>query len=146
MKKYHLLPILTALLAIGCTKEPINSNVEGFWILKEFTTLEDGKTTKCNRLYYSITRMVTEVSNKQGINGYGSYVGRTEYANKETQLILKDFKVRQSTSDSGADAPVDSLRMFGINNQQKTTFEILKCNGKRMVLQSEYAKLELEKF
>lgn len=147
MKKYYLLLfVLSAILAGGCTKEPINNDVEGFWILKEFTTLGDGKTTKCSRLYYSITRMVTEVSEKQGNNGYGTYIGRTEYANDESQLVLKDFKVRQATSDSGENAPVDKLRHFGINNQKITVFDILECNGKKMTLQSDYARLQLEKF
>lgn len=148
MKKYSKIAIFLVTLFIigGCTKEPINNDVEGFWILREFTTIENGKTTKCNRLYYSITRMVTEISEKQGNNNYGSYIGKTEYGDEEKQLILKDFKIRQSTSDSGMDAPVEKLRKFGINNQEITIFNIIFCNGKKMTLQSNYAKLELEKF
>lgn len=138
--------IIGSLLTCSCTKEPINNNVEGLWILKEFTTLKDNKTTKCNRLYYSITRMVTEISEKQGNNGYGTYIGRTEYSHNEKQLVLKDFKIRQATSDSGKDAPVDKLRHFGINNQKITVFDILECDGKKMILQSDYARLQLEKF
>lgn len=149
MKK-SCLPILTIFLIIlfitGCTKEPINNEIEGFWILREFTTLEDGKITRCNRLYYSITRMVTEISEKQGNNNYGSYIGKTKYGEEEKQLILTDFKIRQSTSDSGMDAPVEKLRKFGINNQEITIFNIIFCNGKKMTLQSNYATLELERF
>lgn len=130
----------------GCQKAPINSDIEGQWILKQFTLRETDETVTCERLYYSITRMVTEVAEKQGPNGYGTYIGRTEYRNNETQLVVKDFKVRQSTSDSGEDAPVEKLRHFGINNQVETVFEILHCNGKTMTLESDYARLELEKF
>lgn len=50
--------------AAGCKKAPINSNVEGFWILERFTVTETGETVECERLYYSITRMVTEVAEK----------------------------------------------------------------------------------
>ena len=130
----------------GCQKAPINSDIEGQWILKQFTLRETDETVTCERLYYSITRMVTEVAEKQGPNGYGTYIGRTEYRNNETQLVVKDFKVRQSTSDSGEDAPVEKLRHFGIDNQVETVFDVVHCNGKTMTLQSDYARLELEKF
>lgn len=134
------------LTAAGCTKKPINNDVEGFWVLKSFTTLADGEVHQCNRLYYSITCMVTEVSEKQGDKGLDAYVGRTGYNENETQLILSDFKVRASTSDNGQNAPVEGLREYGINNQEITVFDIVKCNGKSMTLQSDYARLELEKF
>lgn len=130
----------------GCQKAPINSDIEGQWILKQFTLRETDETVTCERLYYSITRMVTEVAEKQGPNGYGAYIGRTEYRNNETQLVVKDFKVRQSTGDSGEDAPVEKLRHFGIDNQVETVFDVVYCNGKTMTLQSDYARLELEKF
>lgn len=132
--------------AAGCKKAPINSNVEGFWILERFTVTETGETVECERLYYSITRMVTEVAEKDGSKGYGAYIGRTEYRNGETQLVVKDFKVRKSTSDTGKDAPVEKLKHFGIGNQQETVFDIEYCNGKKMTLKSDYARLELTKF
>lgn len=130
----------------GCQKAPINSDIEGQWILKQFTLRETDETVTCERLYYSITRMVTEVAEKQGPNGYGTYIGRTEYRKNETQLVVKDFKVRQSTGDSGEDAPVEKLRHFGIDNQVETVFDVIHCNGKTMTLESDYARLELEKF
>lgn len=130
----------------GCKKAPINSDVEGLWVLNRFTVTETGETVECERLYYSITRMVTEVAEKQGSKGYGAYIGRTEYRNNETQLVVKDFKVRQSTGDSGQDAPVEQLKHFGIDNQEETVFDIVKCDGKKMTLESDYARLELTKF
>lgn len=130
----------------SCKKAPINSNVEGFWILEQFTLTETGETVKCERLYYSITRMVTEVAEKQGSKGYGAYIGRTEYRNNETELVVKDFKVRQSTGDNKKDAPIEMLKHFGIGNQKETVFEIVKCDGKKMTLESDYARLELTKF
>lgn len=148
--KRLLIPILIGLCIIlgisGCQKAPINSNIEGQWRLKQFTIRETDETVNCERLYYSITRMVTELAEKQGPNEYGTYIGRTEYRNDETQLVVKDFKVRQSTSDSGENAPVEKLRHFGINNQAETVFDVIHCNGKAMTLESDYARLELEKF
>lgn len=148
MKKIlAILYILCLIIGInGCKKAPINSDIEGMWRLKQFTILETNKIITCNRLYYGITRMVTEVSEKEGPNGYGTYIGRTEYRENETQLVLKDFKVRTSTSDNKQNAPIESLRNFGINNQQETIFNIIHCNGKTITLKSDYAQLELEKF
>lgn len=148
MRKFlAVLYIFCSIIGIsGCKKAPINSNIEGMWILKQFTILETNKTVTCQHLYYSITRIVTEVAEKEGTNGYGSYISRTEYRENETQLILKDFKVRASTSDNKQNAPIEALRHFGINNQQETIFNIMHCNGKTMMLRSDYAQLELEKF
>ncbi len=149
MKKWAInlwMVCVLLIMATGCTKKPINEDVEGFWILKSFTTLADGEVHQCNRLYYSITCMVTEVSEKQGDKGLDAYVGRTGYNENETQLILSDFKVRASTSDNGKNAPVEGLREYGINSQEITVFDIVKCDGKSMILQSDYARLELEKF
>ena len=149
MKKWAInlwMVCVLLIMATGCTKKPINEDVEGFWIVKSFTTLADGEVHQCNRLYYSITCMVTEVSEKQGDKGLDAYVGRTGYNENETQLILSDFKVRASTSDNGKNAPVEGLREYGINSQEITVFDIVKCDGKSMILQSDYARLELEKF
>lgn len=149
MKKWAInlwMVCVLLIMATGCTKKPINEDVEGFWILKSFTTLANGEVHQCNRLYYSITCMVTEVSEKQGDKGLDAYVGRTGYNENETQLILSDFKVRASTSDNGKNAPVEGLREYGINSQEITVFDIVKCDGKSMILQSDYARLELEKF
>ena len=140
------LMLITISLSIsGCKKAPINSDVEGLWELKEFTVTENGEKTVCKRLYYSITRMVTEVAEKQGPNGYGAYIGRTEYRDNETKLVIKDFKIRESTGDTGENAPIEMLKHFGINNQKETVFDIVDCNGKNMVLKSDYAELKLKK-
>ncbi len=156
MKKWAInlwMVCVLLIMATGCTKKPINEDVEGFWILKSFTTLADGEVHQCNRLYYSITCMVTEVSEKQGDKGLDAYVGRTGYNGNETQLILSDFKLKEdvsenksTTGDLKENAPVEGLREYGINSQEITVFDIVKCDGKSMILQSDYARLELEKF
>ena len=69
MRKWIYMLIAAAGLlagAAGCKKAPINSDVEGLWVLERFTVAETGETVECERLYYSITRMVTEVAEKDG--------------------------------------------------------------------------------
>lgn len=151
-KETHMKPLLTIILTIlitACSKAPINSDVEGFWQLDEFQILSTGETVECTRLYYSISRMVTEVSERQGPNGYGAYIGRTAYSDDGNTLILTDFKERggnAGTGDNKVDAPVEQLRHYGINSQKETKFRIVRCDGRSMVLESDYARLELSKF
>lgn len=135
-----------AVIMAGCAKAPVRQDVEGFWKMRECTILSTGEQTDCNNLYYSITSLVTEVSERNGTNGYGSYVARTEYRDDNNTLVLKDFKVRGGTGDSGENAPVEDLRHYGINSQEETDFEIVECKGGKMTLRSDYAEIKLEKF
>lgn len=146
MRQIKYLPIVLFLaLFVSCEKAPIRSDVEGFWRLERYTVLSTDETVECNRLYYSITRQVTEVTDKGG-NGFGAYICRTGYEDNENTLVLRDFKVRSGTGDNGVDAPVEKLRHYGIDSQGETKFRIVHCNGKTMTLESEYARLELRKF
>lgn len=129
----------------GCAKAPINSDVEGLWHLDRFEILSTGETVECERLYYSITRMVTEVSEKQGSHEYPSYICRTSYSDDGNTLILSDFKERSGTADNGVDAPVEGLLPYGINSQKETKFQIVRCDGRTMILESDYSRLELSK-
>ena len=125
--------LFLCLQLISCEKAP------------RYTVLSTDETIERNRLYYSITRLVTEVSDKGG-NGFGAYIARTGYEDSENTLVLSDFKVRGGTADNGEDAPVEKLRNYGINSREETKFRIIGCNGKIMTLESDYARLELRKF
>lgn len=146
MRQIKHLPIISFLiLFVSCDKAPIRSDVEGFWRLERYTVLSTDETIERNRLYYSITRLVTEVSDKGG-NGFGAYIARTGYEDNENILVFSDFKVRGGTADNGEDAPVEGLRNYGINSREETKFRIIDCDGKTMTLESDYARLELRKF
>lgn len=142
---YIYVLLFLCLQLISCEKAPIRSDVEGFWRLERYTLISTDETVECNRLYYSITRLVTEVSDRGG-NGFGAYIARTRYEDNENTLVLSDFKIRWNTSDNHEDAPVESLRNYGINSREETKFRIIDCNGKTMTLESDYARLELRKF
>ena len=140
-----LLVGLLAVLMVGCKKAPLNRSVEQYWQLVEFTTLADGNTVQCDRLFFGITREVTMVSEKQGTNGYGAYVALTEYREDESLLVLKDFKVYGDKSKV-KEATSEQLKPFGIVNPKETVFHIVHSSHKRLVLESDYARLELKKF
>ena len=87
---YGLVCLLLCLLA-GCKKAPMNSNIEGFWQLLEFTTEADGETHPCNRIYYSIQLWVAEVSERGGDLGAGSFRGRYRYDEETNTVTLKEM-------------------------------------------------------
>ena len=120
--KYVLLSF--CLQFISCEKAPIRNDVEGFWKLERYTILSTDETIECKNLYYSITRLVTEVSERNGTNGYGTYIARTGYEDNESTLVLSDFKVRGGTADTGENAPIEGLLNYGINSQKETKFRI----------------------
>ena len=133
-------------LVIGlaaCEKAPVNRDIEGHWRLDYFTILESDSVVTCDRLFYGIMSKSTLISEKQGTHGYGSFVALTEYREHESVLVLKDFKVYGS---AGVDATVEQLLPFGICNREETVFAVKVSTGKRMVLESDYARLELKKF
>ena len=87
MKHFLITIIIMSALLAGCSRAPIRPDVEGFWKLKQFTLVSTGETVECSNLYYSITNVVTQVSEREGSNGYGAYVSRTEYREAVLQPI-----------------------------------------------------------
>ena len=141
-----LASILLAILLAGCEKAPVNSRIEGHWKLEHIRTLSDNKTTQCSRIYYSITRMVTEVAEKDGSHNYGAFIARTIYKDNESVLVLKDFKRRAGTADDGATPTKEQLLPFGIDNPKETTFKVVESSHRQLILESPYARLVLKRF
>ena len=140
---YGLVCLLLSLLA-GCKKAPMNSNIEGFWQLLEFTTEADGETHPCNRIYYSIQLWVVEVAEKQGPQGLTPFRGRYQYNEINNSITMNDMSTYDLPENSRP-AEVWELEPYGLNNVN-TTFKVVETNGKYMTLESDYAILKFKKF
>lgn len=140
---YGLVCLLLSLLA-GCKKAPMNSNIEGFWQLLEFTTEADGETHPCNRIYYSIQLWVAEVSERGGDLGAGSFRGRYRYDEETNTVTLKEMST-YATPENSRPATREELHPFGLDNTD-TTFDVIKADGKSLILKSDYATLTLKRF
>lgn len=138
-----LLCLLLCLLA-GCKKAPMNSNIEGFWQLLEFTTEADGETHPCNRIYYSIQLWVAEVSERGGDLGAGSFRGRYRYDEETNTVTLKEMST-YATPENSRPATREELHPFGLDSTD-TTFDVIKADGKWLILKSDYATLTLKRF
>ncbi|WP_246497785.1 lipocalin-like domain-containing protein [Phocaeicola coprophilus] len=140
---YGLVCLLLCLLA-GCKKAPMNSNIEGFWQLLEFTTQADGETHPCNRIYYSIQLWVAEVSERGGDLGAGSFRGRYRYDEETNTVTLKEMST-YATPENSRPATQEELHPFGLDSTD-TTFDVIKADGKWLILKSDYATLTLKRF
>lgn len=106
---------------------------------------EDGKTHPCERIYYSIQLWVVDVAEKQGAHGYKHSVGRFMYGEDEKTVTMKDFHYRDWTTDSKEATALEDLIPYGINSLE-TTFEVVKADGKSLILRSDYATLRFTGF
>ena len=140
---YGLVCLLLCLLA-GCKKAPMNSKIEGFWQLLEFTTEADGETHPCNRIYYSIQLWVAEVSERGGDLGAGSFRGRYRYDEETNTVTLKEMST-YATPENSRPATREELHPFGLDSTD-TTFDVIKADGKSLILKSDYATLTLKRF
>ncbi|WP_449580538.1 lipocalin-like domain-containing protein [Phocaeicola faecalis] len=123
--------VLLCLVMGGCQKEAIDSDMEGHWELVEYTTAADGKVHVCNRIYYSIQLWVVEIAAKQSGTPHKPVIGRFEHE-ENGNVRMRDFKGRKATSDDKKDVT--------------TEFEVVKANGKELILKSDYATLMLKRF
>lgn len=136
--------VLLCLVMGGCQKEAIDSDMEGHWELVEYTTAADGKVHVCNRIYYSIQLWVVEIAAKQSGTPHRPVIGRFEHE-ENGNVRMRDFKGRKATSDDKKDVTVEELLPYGINALD-TEFEVVKADGKELILKSDYATLMLKRF
>lgn len=146
----HIICLLIICLGVSsCTKAPIDEDVEGFWQLQSFTTHADNQTHVCERMYYGITRQVAEIATKPLVDDTSlkgeAFVCRFSYEDNRNKVVMKDFKWRAATGDSGVDVDLETLRRYGINSNP-TTFTVQTADGKHLVLVSDYATLVLKRF
>lgn len=146
MIRMVLMTVITVMMCGGCDwKDPIDEDIEGFWRLERFETRADGQMHECERIYYSITRMVVEVAERQGPGGYGAFIGRFEYKDGRKRVVMSDFKQRANTSDNGVSATPEDMLPFGMD-AATTEFEVVVTDGDNLVLRSDYATLQLTRF
>ncbi len=129
----------------GCDKKwPINGNLDGYWQLMTVETKGDGIRTECNRMYIGIQLHMVEMKDLGG-NGYKSFFGEFSYDEDQDIAIIKNLKGKSSTADNGKPAEVKDLIPYGINAQE-TVFKVIQADGKKLILESDYARLTLRSF
>ena len=141
--KWLYTSIMTMILVVilsACAKEPINRKIEGHWILENFTILESGEEVVCERIYWGITRVGAMMMDKQGPNHYPTLSALVEYRDNEKTFVLKDIRHGKET------ATEEQMHPYGLDDANESVFEVIESTHKRMVLESDYARLYLKKF
>lgn len=132
--------LLFLLLLLGissCDKAPINGKLDGRWQLMTIE-YEDGRVEECYRIYYSIQLHLVEISDKGGKGG--TFIGRFSY--KGDEVTMSDFRRRGQEEEL---ATLAELQTFGIS-LPLTHFEVEKATGEKLILKSDYARLNFRKF
>lgn len=132
--------LLFLLLLLGissCDKAPINGKLDGRWQLMTIE-YEDGRIEECYRIYYSIQLHLVEISDKGGKGG--TFIGRFSY--KDDEVTMSDFRRRGQEEEL---ATLAELQTFGIS-LPLTHFEVEKATGEKLILKSDYARLNFRKF
>lgn len=132
--------LLFLLLLLGissCDKAPINGKLDGRWQLMTIE-YEDGRVEECYRIYYSIQLHLVEISDKGGKGG--TFIGRFSY--KDDEVTMSDFRRRGQEEEL---ATLAELQTFGIS-LPLTHFKVEKATGEKLILKSDYARLNFRKF
>ena len=139
--------LLMVLITWGCDKKwPINGNLDGYWQLMTVETKSDGVKKDCQkkRMYIGIQLHMIELKDL-GNNGYKNFFGELNYDEDKNIVVIKNLKEKVSTSDNGQMADIKDLNHYGINSQE-TVFDVIKADGKTLILESDYARLTLRSF
>ncbi|WP_317345538.1 lipocalin-like domain-containing protein [Phocaeicola plebeius] len=136
--------VMLTMLCNSCSKEPINSNVEGHWQLLEFTTKADNQVHPCERIYYSIQLWVVEVAEKQRPQKLTSFRGRYQYDETSHTIEMAEMST-YDTPENSRPAETWELEPYGLNNVN-TTFKVITSDKKYMTLESDYSILRFKKF
>ena len=118
----------------------MNGNADGQWQLMHFETV-DGTIHPCERIYYAIQLQLVEIRDKSE-NKYGTFVGRFNYDQEAEKITVKEFSAPYNENTL---ATREQLLPFGMDSTE-TVFDVIKADGKSLILRSDYATLTFRSF
>ena len=126
MKRY-IIGALLLLMAGACGKMPINGDLDGRWQIMKIE-YASGEEEMPERAYYSVALHTINLM-KVDVT---SQTGNMEYTGDSLFVVMPISKV-------------EDLLPFGMNGTEQR-FGVKELTSKRLVLQSDYARLEFRKF
>lgn len=136
--------LLVGVLMSSCEKAPEYGKIEGFWQLLVFTTEADKEVHTCNRIYYAIQLQVAEMSEKGG-QKLPTLKGMFHYDEASNVVAIQDIYFYDKDKKEYATPNEALLNKYGLNNVDME-LEVVKADGKVLILRSEYATLTLKRF
>ena len=132
LKRFALyLSIFLIFTLTGCTKTPINGNLDGEWEVMEVTP-EPAEWDADARIFYNFQRYVCQLT----FYGGPFTVGNLSYTGDEMSLNFPYIHTPKEIS---------TLRQFGINTNP-VTFNVTFENKRRLILYNSEVTIVLRKF
>lgn len=138
---------LILFLTGSCDKKwPQNGHLDGQWQLQEVIDKESNDTIHPRRLYYRIQLDMVELISLNG-DPAQNVIGLFGYNKEGKQVRFYEFHERNYITTGALDKITDEtvLYPYGLYDLD-THFNILKADGKQLILESERSKLKLKSF
>ena len=125
--------LLVTFIFSYCGKMPINGKLDGRWQLMVINYHADGEQEKPEYTYYDFALHLMQFRQTRATDGgYGYINGRFNHVGDSLHVRM----IRQNKNVA---------KRFGLNDTIQH-FSVEKLTNKRMVLNSDYARLEFRKF
>ena len=135
MKIHYILVGICTLLLASCAKKPINGDLDGRWQLMTIDCHEDGTQTKPEYTYYSFSLHLMDLKHREeGVEIMGTVGKPGRFNHTEDSLHIRMVNCKQS-----------QMPIYGMNDTIQH-FAVEELNKKKMILNSEYARLSFRKF
>lgn len=126
MKRF-IMAVLLLIIAGACGKMPINGDLDGRWQIMKIE-YASGEEETPERAYYSVYLHTINLMQV----GVTSQTGNMKYTGDSLFVVMPVSKV-------------ENLLPFGMNGTEQR-FGVKELTSKRLVLQSDHARLEFRKF
>lgn len=125
--------LLVSFFLIGCGKKPINGKLDGRWQLMQIDYHLNGEQIKPEYTYYDFSLHLMQFRKTTGTDGTFGYInGRFHYTRDSLHIRM----IRQTKS---------AARRFGLSDTIQH-FSVETLTKKKMILDSDSARLEFRKF
>lgn len=103
-------------------------DLDGMWQLRQITYDEDGRSEQWPDLYFSFQKHIINVRRLSS----GSYFGTFKYVDDSLHVCING-------------ATVEDMKKYGMNDTIQH-FRVEKADGDKLVLKSDYARLEFRDY
>lgn len=120
--------LILCMCLASCDERVGYKELDGMWQLRTIETLSNQQVAQIDDIYYSFQLNVVNIRKIGFWDGYGSFT----YKGDSIHIVIKEM-------------PEKHLHQFGLDSNEEH-FEVEKVNSSKLVLKSDYARLEFRKY
>lgn len=129
MKRKWILTVVVLVLSLtACGPMHEYRELDGMWQLRQITYDEDGRSEQLEHLYYSFQKHNIDVRRL----GLGECFGTFEYTDDSLHICFRGTLK-------------ENMLIYGMNDTIQH-FRVEKADGSRLILKSDYARLEFRDY